>query len=113
MEPDDAETDSRRQTGLRIKEEDIWIPRDTTIRTPKHRANSTPRYTIAKNYHGITARSFIKLYVQLTRPTLPTHLHHMPADLISAARSQPASGAPRDSSPSSSSLRSRKCARTS
>ena len=29
------------------------------------RANTTPRYTIERNFHGVTARHLVKLYVDL------------------------------------------------
>ena len=32
------------------------------------RANMTPRYTIERNFHGVTARHLVKLYVDLPCP---------------------------------------------
>ena len=35
------------------------------INTLRRRANTTPRYTIERNFHGVTARHLVKLYVDL------------------------------------------------
>ena len=34
----------------------------------RRRANMTPRYTIERNFHGVTARHLVKLYVNPNTP---------------------------------------------